>query len=95
MSIELYKDGMSRCERGHWCDVGLFEPHQVKRALEDGWRKTPAPSEKAQGETMQELLDKASNKDIRELAKEEGIEDSEKARIATLKKELIEKAENE
>lgn len=99
MSVWLYRDGGKDIINGVHCDAELFPGELVGGALESGvWRLTPEAEEAEEvekAETLQELLDRSENKDIREMAEEEGIEDFGTARIETLKEKLIAKAEDE
>ena len=98
MAVLLYKQGTTHTIRGTLCEMGRFLPDEVHAQLENGWFKSPADAYDLQAEEEPEAkeieaepassFDGMSNKDIREAAKEAGIESWDTTRIKTLKAEL-------
>ena len=98
MAVSLYKQGTTHTIRGTLCEMGRFLPDEVNDQLKNGWFKSPTDAYGLQVEEQPEAeeiqteevlnLDGMSNKEIREAAKEAGIESWETTRIQTLKAEL-------
>ncbi len=73
----LYREGDTHKKNGHPCDLIMVEPRNIEHYVSIGW-STKWPIEKKVEEGI-------SNDDIREAAKEAGIDGWDTKRISTLK----------
>ena len=94
MSIQLYKAGSTHNIRGIECEMGTFKVSQLHAMLDAGWVNCPkkltdsgtvAPT-KAEADTNNS--GKLRSSEVREAAKQAGIEGFDTKRIATLKTAL-------
>lgn len=83
--ITLYKDGNTHIVRGVACELAQFEVNDLESALYSGWRTTP---EKPSHPEPEEPSDELTNEQVRELAKDAGLDNWETGRIKGLKKAL-------
>lgn len=85
MSIVLYRKGNTHTEFGIECEVHILDTKRLRAALHAGF--VTHPKELIE-ETNSGEDDKLSSQQVRDSAKEAGIEDWDKKRIGTLKAEL-------
>jgi len=85
MSVVLFKDG----------EQGVFEIHEMPYLIDNGWStdhegEDETEKNAVQDEPQEEINKEETPEDVRELAKDAGIEGWENKRIKTLKAELNE-----
>ena len=86
MATKLYRAGTTNIVDGIECEIRLFDCRDPLSFIGiDGWCATPQDINKT--ESVDEFADHSAD-NIRELAKEAGIDGWEKKRINTLKGEL-------
>lgn len=95
MACLLYRKGDAHEVRGVKCIRQKFEADEIAAQLQNGWVTTPQQTletkdlpEEVTPEPELKNVDELKNPEIRELAAELGIENSEVARIETLKKAI-------
>lgn len=90
MAVILYREGNETEVSGVKCISKRFDPFQYHQAIKDGW--VVDPSELYRAPTFEEAdtnnSGKLSVEEIRQAAKEAGIDGWEKGRISRLKREL-------
>ncbi len=82
MATKLYREGTSHIVRGIECEIRLFPRNGLSFVGLDGWCASPEDINKV------DEWSEYSSEQIRELAKDAGIEGWENKRINTLKEVL-------
>jgi hypothetical protein len=92
MGIKLYREGNSHIENGIECEIRLFSRGDPLSFVgTDGWCKSPEDINK-DNKTDDDKGSGYTSDEIRELAKEAGIEGWDTKRIHTLKEVLNEQS---
>lgn len=89
MAITLFRAGNTHEVKGVVCEAHNFMVNELEWCLSQGWVTSPEEIENVSEEkTDEEEGPDETPEDVRQLAKEAGIQDWEKKRIKTLKLEL-------
>lgn len=86
--IVLYRNGDKHEVGGVKCELQRFKNRELEARLQEGWAVDPLELKKSP--ESKPSKGEASNKQVREMAKEAGIENWEKGRISKLKEQLNE-----